>query len=320
MRKQTLTILFLIIPFLLFTKGVRAQGISLGIYPPIIEVQTTPPSSPSTKISIQNFEDNEVTLNIELIPIEMSSDATGDILFNPQLLKGGFYGYYKGRIQLLEDGKKIDTITLQPQESKQITVNINLQKGDPPGDYYYAIVFLSSGKSLADTSLTSIPAGIATNLLLSVGPKSAAIGGITEFSTSTFKNSGPVEFSLKLHNGSKHLVNPTGKVIISNMLGKEVAKLNILPQYVLTQSDRYLIGQESSASARLASGENPKIIWNEKFLLGFYTATANLRLDENGNIITKRTYFFAFPIYFFFGIAIAFFVLAGVYLRVRKKI
>lgn len=320
MRRLVLIASFLPL-FLSFTPTPAwAQSVSLGIYPPVLEVQTIPPSSPTSSISIQNFDDNEVNLSIELIPIQMDKDATGNVLLNPGLLKGGFYGYYYGRIQFLSEGKKIESINLQPQETKQIQVSINLHKGDPPGDYYYAIVFLSSGKLLEDTSLASIPAGIATNLLLSVGPKSPAIGGITEFTTDSFKNNGPVEFTLKLHNASSHLVNPTGTIRIKNILGKQVEELNILPQYILAQSDRYLTGQDSSPSAQFNSSLNPKIIWKEKFLLGFYSATANLKLEENGNIITAKTYFFAFPLYLLFIIVIILFVAAGIYLRVRKKI
>lgn len=312
--------LFLLTIYLKVPQSSYAQALSIGVYPPVVEVQTTPPSSPTVPITIQNLEDTDVTLNIELIPIQMSPKGTGEVVFNPEALKRGFYGYYKGKIQFLVDNLKTNTLTLQAQESKQVTVNINLKKGDPPGDYYYAIVFLSEGKRLNDTSITSIPAGIATNLLLSIGPKKPVLGGISEFRTSFFKDSGPVEFDLKLHNGSDHLINPTGEVVITNMLGKNVAKLDILPQYILAQSDRYLIDQDSSTSAQLSLENNPKVVWDETFLLGLYTATANMRLDETGEILTEKVYFIAFPIYLFFGVAIAVFVSAGIYLRVRKKI
>ncbi len=316
--------LFFILSLSLFfciisSQNVSAQALSVSVYPPILEVQTTPPSSPTAPITIQNLGETDIALSIQLIPLKMNPNGTGDVLFFPDALNQGFYGYYKGRIQFLVDDVKTEKVTLQAQESKQVTLNINLKKGDPPGDYYYGIVFLSEGKTLEDTSLTSLPAGISTNLLLSVGPKKPSVGGITEFSTSAFKNNGPVEFTLKLHNGSEHLISPTGKVSINNMLGKKVASIDILPQYILAQSDRYLINQSSSTSATLSTNETPKVIWNEKFLLGFYTATANIRLEENGNILTEKTYFFAFPIYLFFGVAIVFFVLAGIYLRVKKK-
>lgn len=306
--------------FFTFANSVEAQALSISVYPPIIEVQTTPPSSPTVPITIQNLEDTDVILQIQLIPLQMSPNGTGDVLFNPAALETGFYGYYKGQIQFLVDNVKTDSVTLQAQEAKQVAVNINLRKGDPPGDFYYAIVFLNEGRKLDDTSLTSIPAGIATNLLLSIGPKKPALGGITEFYTSFFKNNGPAEFELLMHNGSEHLVNPTGTITITNMLGKNVAKIDILPQYILAQSDRYLIDRNSSTSANLSLENNPKIIWNENFLLGFYTATAQIRLDGTGEILTEKVHFIAFPIYLFFGVAIVVFIAAGVYLRVRKKI
>jgi len=306
--------------YLMLPPRALAQALSVSVYPPVIEVQTTPPATPTVPITIQNLEDSDVELSLQLIPFKMGPNGTGEVIFNPSALQQGFYGYYRGKIHFFVDDRKTDTITLQAQESKQVVVSINLQKGEPPGDYYFAIVFLSEGKTLNDTSLASIPAGIATNLLLSVGPKKPSVGGISEFSTSTFKSGGPVEFTLKLHNGSEHLINPTGEVSITNMLGKNVATISILPQYILAQSDRYLIDQSSSASANLSVETTPKVVWPEKFLLGFYTATANIRLEENGSLLTENAYFFAFPTYLFFGIVIAVFILASIYLRVRKKI
>src|SRR5690606_853026 len=124
----------------------------------------------------------------------------------------GFYPYYKDRIQFLEQGKKTDTIILSALESKEIQLNINVSKGDPPGDYYYSIIFMTEGVEPEETSVSQIPAGIATNLLLSVGPKGTTNAGISEFATDFFKSKGPVRFALKLHNGSTHMIAPTGKI------------------------------------------------------------------------------------------------------------
>ena len=311
--------------FLIISQPVFAQGASLSIYPPVIEIQTTPPSSPLVPITIQNNNESDVTLKIALIPFKQKG-LNGDIELNPEASDQGFYKYFKDKIQFLVDGKKTDTITLAPLEAKEVDLNINLQKGDPPGDYYYSIVFLTENNSLNDTSSSLLPAGIATNLLLSIGPKDKSIGGISEFTTSFFKKSGPVEFKLKVHNASSHLVLPTGKLTIKNILDQTVGVVNILPQFVLAGSDRYLVDSlQASPSAALKSfRQDPdignQVVWPETFLLGWYSATAQIQLEENGNIISANTYFFAFPLYFFFAIVIIIFIITSIYLKVKKKL
>ncbi len=313
---------FVLLLFFAFVGESDAQSQSLSIYPPVIEVQATPPSSPTAPIVIHNNNVEDVSLRIELIPIKQA-DATGQILLQPQLMSRGFYSYYADRIQFLVDDKKTETIDLEALETKEVIININLEKGDPPGDYYYSVVFISKARKPDKTSTSSIPTGIASNLLLSVGPKSQASGGITEFTTGSFKNSGPVEFNLKLHNASQHLIEPQGSIEIFNLFGKKVGVVEILPQFILSNSDRYLIDEsQATAVARLEfdDGYKPKIVWPEKFLLGFYKAKALIQLEPNGKKIEAITYFLAFPLYVFFALAIVIFISLSIYFKVRKKI
>lgn len=301
-----------------------AQSRSISIYPPVIEIDATPPSSPTVPIVIQNNNPDELRLAIKIIPFKLNNEK-GDVMLDPSLMEKSFYEFYSNRVQILSEGQKIASITLQPLETRELMLNVNLNKGDPPGDFYYSIVFISEGEETKDTSLSRIPAGIATNLLLSIGPKDKASGGITEFKTSSFKNSGPVEFTLKLHNASNHLILPQGKVTIENILfRKKMGKVEILPQYVLSKSNRYLIDiDQASGSARLSYNSKnyiPKIVWKEHFLLGIYKATADIQLEENGRTISASTYFIAFPLYIFVGIIVVVFIFLSIYLRVRKRI
>ena len=309
--------------FLAYPGSILAQGQSISIYPPVIQTQATPPSSPTVPIIIQNNNNENITLKIQLIPFK-TNGSNGKIILVPEQAEKGFYPYYKNRIQFLVDGKKTEEVQLQALESKEILLNINLTKGDPPGDFYYSIIFISNDTLQNESSTSTIPAGIATNLLLSVGPKSQSTGGIVEFSTSAFKSQGPVKFKLRLHNASQHLISPTGKIDVQNMFGKKVATINLLPQYVLAGTNRYLLDDgynPTAVTSRTTQADNmPVIVWNENFLFGWYKASASILLEEIDQPITASTYFFAFPLYLFFGIVILLFILISVYLRVKKKI
>lgn len=300
-----------------------AQEQSLSIYPPVIEVQTTPPSSPSVPIVIHNNSNSDVYLKIDLIPLRQNG-ATGTVIIDPTLSDKGFYKYYEDRTQFLLENKKISSLMLEALETKEINLNINILEGDPPGDYYYAVTFISEASGPNDTSSARLPNGLATNLLLSIGPKDKSTGGINEFKTDRFLAKGPVEFNLKIHNSSKHLIQPSGNIEISNMFGLKIGSVEILPQYILSGSDRYMVDTiQASGEARLAyndTNNTPKVIWPEKFLLGIYKAKAIIELEEGGRKIEAITYFFSFPLYFFIPIVIFIFITVGIYLRVRKKI
>ncbi len=322
-RKAIFTLLILPL-FLSIAKGnIDAQEQALSIYPPVIEVQTTPPSSPLVPIIIQNSAENDLLLKIELVPFK-TNNITGEVRLVPNDISKGFSPYYRDRIQFLVDGKKSNTVTLAPLESKEVQLNINLSKGDPPGDFYYSIVFINQQDGLPGSSVSQMPAGIATNLLLSVGPKDESSGSISQFKTSSFKTNGPVEFELKVHNSSKHLINPTGSIQVKNLFGQNVGSVKILPQYVLAGSDRFMLDDnQSSPEASLAYQQlntTPKVIWPETFLLGWYEAKATVLLEEDGRRYTQSLYFFAFPLYLFFPLVAIIFIILSVYLKVKKKI
>lgn len=323
MRKLIYTLLGIAI-FLSFATpdSTFAQGQSVSIYPPVIQVDSSPPSSPVVPIMIQNNESEPVTLNIQLIPFR-TDGKSGQVILTPEELSKGFYPYYQNKIQFLLDSKKTNSVELQPLESKEIDLNINLAKGDPPGDFYYSIVFISAPSGPNENSESNIPTGIATNLLLSVGPKDEASGGISQFGTLSFQTHGPVDFTLKLHNASNHVINPTGTITIKNMVGKNVGSIKLLPQYILSRSDRFLVDDSqatSSAKRQTFLDTTPQVIWPETFLFGWYEATANVQLEDNGPVLHSNTYFVAFPLYFFFPLVIALFVLISIYLKVKRKI
>jgi len=326
MHKNRLKIAFVFVSGLstplLVSSGVEAQGVSVSLYPPVIKIDTSPPSSPLVPITLQNNNSEDIVLDISLIPFS-TNNSTGEIQLVPDLINHGFYPYYRERIQFLVDGKKTDKIQLKALEKREIQLNINLSNGDPPGDYYYSISFINQGTSPQGTSVSQLPAGIASNLLLSVGPKGTATGGIAEFTTDTFVAKGPVDFTLKLHNASKHLVEPIGYIRITNIFNQNVGTVNILPQYVLAGKDRYLTDEKrivDISSSKTQYTSIPKIVWNESFLLGWYKAEASIKLDDTSSALHSTTYFISFPLYLFFPLVLVLFICISIYLKVKKKI
>ena len=314
-----ITILFFIIP-----SNVYAQEFHVSIEPTVIQIDSTPPSKFQAPFRIKNLSSSSIKLGLKIIPIEARDDGKINLLLNEE---DTLASVIRERLIILDGQTQIKELELRAGETKQLLLFMDVKKGDPAGDFYFSLVFTSDGVVIDETSTSSIPAGIAMNVLVSIGPKVSATAIIEDFSTNRIVGAGPVFFNLKLKNTGRHLIQPEGNVTIKNMFGKKVADIKILPQYVLAESSRYLIDStQASPSAQTSDilsrkqQDNPVVIWGEKFLLGFYTAEAKLYLEDNGAEVIKRITFFAIPVQILVIVSGIVFVILGILLRIGIKL
>jgi hypothetical protein len=280
--------------FLLLTFPAHAQELSVGIDPPIIQINTDAPSDILAPITISNLSDTTTSYSIFLMPFTPAESNDGAIEIDRALL--GQYERIFSNIRILDEERPITSVTLSPDEKKDLNLRVVFGKDEPPKDYYFTVLFVSEEESGSPSaSVTGNKGGIGSNILLSVGPKSETKGIITDFSGPKFVTSGPVEFALNVFNNSSHFVEIEGSVVVKNMFGHTIGNVNILPVNIL------------SASGRLMESENnsnilPRIVFPEKFLVGYYTAEATIALSEDGPILKEEFTFFAFPVEFLLGL------------------
>lgn len=333
MKKVLSIILLLLIPLLssiyYLVSIVHAQNdeFSLGVYPPILEISAQPPANIEADINIKNLSDSPQNLKIIFKSFRPSEKGDGTLRYINKDIIEGPDPLILQKIKIYDGENPMHEILLDPFESRNLTLKIDLETNAPLGDYYFSVIFLSTVTQDADVSQSQVPGGIGTNVILSVGNKGAASGEIKEFSIPRFLSSGPVPITILLQNNSKHYIVPTGRVIIQDMLGRQVGLINILPQYILSNSARFMIDSDQTSpsaeleeqTARLAR-DHGVLIWPRKFLFGIYTAYAHVKLSENGPVFETKTSFIALPIYMLFAISFIAFVLIGIYLRVKRKI
>ncbi|MEK9176387.1 MAG: hypothetical protein AAB520_03020 [Patescibacteria group bacterium] len=296
----------------LFPQKIFAENLSVGIYPPILQIQTDPPASVKAGISIQNKSDQTITYNIYLIPFRSSVKNNGEPNFDKELLSE--YKNFFDNIQVWDNDHSIKQVKLAPQEKKNLTLHLGIQKNEKPQDYYFSVVFIT--EPMDQTSKTSAlgnQAGIGTNVLVSIGPKGPATGNISEFSAPGLATKGPVSFKLGLTNTGKSFFSAKGNVAIKNMFGQTIGQIDLVPSNVLANSTRFIASKESR------NPEEPRVVWNEKFLLGFYTAEATAALSDEGPIVRKKIHFLAFPIELLLGILVALAIVIGIIRRVKAK-
>lgn len=318
---------------------VHAQGdeFSLGIYPPILEINTQPPANIEANIHLQNLSDFPQNLKIVFKSFRPSEAGDGTLRYinkdtiegpvSPSASLGGPDPLILQKIKVYDQDIALDILSLDPFESRELTLKINLDSDDPLGDYYFSVIFVSQETQDTDVSQSQILGGIGTNVILSVRQKGGAQGEVKEFSIPRILSSGPVPITLLMQNNSNHYVVPTGRIIIRDMLGREAGQVSILPQYILANSARFMIDtDQASPSASLEeqisrlSKKHAVLIWPKKFLFGLYTAYAHVKLSENGPVFETKTSFVALPVYMLFAISFLAFVLIGIYLKARRKI
>ena len=290
-----------------FGQKAKADQLSLGTFPPIIQIQAKPPASISNPIAIQNFQDTPVSLNIEFKEFKPSNKNNGDIEF----VNGPLPSIFQG-MQVTDQGHVITQVDLAPKQRKTLTFHVGINSNEKPQDYYFSILFISTTPNLVSSTQSEAAGGIATNVLLSVGPTGPTQGEISEFSTPFFVEKGPVPFRVVVQNTSSHYITPNGIITIKNVFGQTVGNINLLPVNVLSNNSRIIPDQQASL-------DNPTAWWNEKFLLGPYTAKVILELSDQGPIYNKTVTFFAFPLELLAGILFSICIVVLIIKKVRDK-
>ncbi len=299
--------------FLAFSlETARAESSNIRLSPTLIKITAEPPFEKELPILIENLGDDTVNLNIEIKPFEAGREEKGDIKYliedpNPS---------FKRNIRLLDADFVANKITLSPKENKTLNLKIVVPDNQESIDYYFSIILLSQNDPVFEpvdedelkTAYSINQIGLATNVLLSVGPFTTPSVEIEEFKTTNNFESGPIPFTLRVTNRGINMIYPKGFIFVKNMFGQTIAKIPVRPENILADSTRRLTDQPQTDS----------ILWNERILFGIYTAEVRLDITET-QTISALTKFSVMPVKPT-GIALlSLIVVIFIYKRVRKK-
>lgn len=307
----------------------HAAGIDLGVTPPLLQIEAKPPADLKAPIILENNSDEEVTLRIMLQPFTASQKGNGELTYLSQKAEEVKNSRVFQYVEVLEADEAKEEVQLLPKQQKTLALHIRIPKKEPLADYYFSVIFVSKevADSQAGKTASKTPVGVATNVLLSVGPKGQTQGLLKEFSTPVYVEKGPLPFTVQVENTGEHLITPQGQILITNMFGQTIGKVELLPSNILAHSSRYLTDLNQSPESKLPLTMNyeqitkngPKAIWPETFLLGPYSARITLSLSDQGPIYHRTIYFIAFPTYLAIGLLIALAISGFIMYRVKRK-
>lgn len=301
-------ILIFIFSFFIPLSKVHAD-FNLAVYPPIIQINAKPPANVSAPVTVENLGSESIELELILKPFEAGDRENGQIKYLEEIPVE--YSLIFQRVAVLDGSEQITELTLGPKQKKELTLNINIPRETTPQDYYFSLVFVSSQASeQPDRTGTQILGGIATNILLTVAGEKKTEAVIQEFSAPLFIEKGPVPFTVRVKNTGNHYIAPQGEIVIKNLLGQTVGKVELLPVNILAGSVRSLP----------STGETGESLWKEDFILGPYKAVLNLSFSNNGPRLSREIIFLAFPGISILAVIGSAIVLLYLFKRVRSKI
>src|SRR5258708_5012828 len=135
MKQLAYILLSALFLFLFIQKGaVYASSLSLGVYPPLINIQTSAGSHIQKQIQVSNNSSFPTTVNIVLKMFTSSDKKNGDIIFLPQTTT--IKNFFTQDIKILDGTIQVNQLLITPREKKLLTLDITLPKEIQEQDYY----------------------------------------------------------------------------------------------------------------------------------------------------------------------------------------
>lgn len=279
--------------FFILGQAYAQEKVSLTISPPTFELSANPGDSLENTIKLENSTDK----SLKILAEARNFTAVGE----------------EGSVGLTEEETPFSLaswIKITPTEaelpaksSRIFTFRTEVPLNAEPGGHFGSIIFKTRGIRPGETG-AALSQEIGALVLLQIAGKTKEEASLESFSTKkSLWEYGPVEFETRIKNtGNVHL-KPVGSIIITNIFGKKIATFETERRNVLPEAIRKIAGS-----------------WDQRLLLGKYTATAIFTYGTQSKILTASTTFFGFP-YKIGGVILAILLIFGIFLyRIRERL
>ena len=202
-----------------------AQAVTIS--PLNFEVNANSGDVISNVIRIYNDTDADMPVNMETQDF-VAAGERGEVLIK----EGGNESYSLQSWVTLNP----KTFVIPPKSSQMVEFTIRVPANAEPGGHYASVLASVSGGS--STTGTGVAQKVGSLLLLEVAGDIVENLGVSDFEAPAFSEYGPESLSARFSNdGTVHL-KPRGFVLVKNMFGGEVVKVDLPQLNVLPQSTR----------------------------------------------------------------------------------
>ena len=295
MKKFLFLFLFPISNFL-FPSLTHAQEVSLVVSPPRIDITANPGETIQKTIKITNDSaDRELILQARTFdfivqdnlgtPIRVTETASGRYLASPWFT--------------LERSE----LVIPPKSTTQLVAIITIPQDALPGGHYAGVFFepVTNRGGKNTVSYTTTQVGSLFGITIAGDIKYDAL--VKSFQTKlNFNEFGPIDFTAELENQSDTHIRPTTKIVIHDMLGRQLTELPLDEVNIFPYTSRLLNGT-----------------WNQVWGFGRYTATLSAAYGP-GLVASRTIYFWIMPYRLIAAIVVALLVLLAVFILIRRHL
>jgi len=312
----TLIVMFMTLAIVLSRGIVYAQsaeqgsGQAIEIGPTLISLTANPGDTVKADINLRDISKGSLLVSSQVNDFTANGeDGTPKVVLEDEV------NPYSLRTWI----SPIDSMTLKPKELKKLTITIDVPTNASPGGYYGVVRFTGTAPELKDTGV-SLSASLGALVFLRVNGDAHENMAIEEFSVNknstrgNFFESTPINFTERIKNNGNIYEQPSGKITITDMFGKDVATVNVNlpPGNVLPSSIRKF--EQTLDSSTLGN----------KTLFGYYKAHLSVSYGDSKQEIKSDLTFWVIPYKLIaiiaVGIVIVFFVLRSTIKRYNRLI
>ncbi len=273
-----------------------ADQVSISVSPQSLDIAINPGESVSNVFRLTNGGEEIVTL--QSIPKNF-------------LPRGN-----EGAIELREDDTPYSlaswinvspngNVEIEPGETVDFNITISAPANAEPGGHFGSVVFQTlPGEQEGTAALVSQE--IAPVILVKIPGEVDESGQITQFSStkSLWTSQPDIEFDILFENTGNVHYRPSGQMIIRNMLGREVERIDIAGNNVIPNAERRL-----------------DTTWSDVgFRFGSYTADMTLVYGGDSQITNATTTFYIVPFQQIIPAALILGFVAYISYRYRRRI
>ena len=257
----------------------HADDASVAVIPPRFELFGGPGDTVVEKLRVRNDATVSQKYTVDVEDFKAKDDEGGVDLIDPTSTAVTSYQLAKW-------------ITVEPHEfsvdagaERVLDITVKIPKTAEPGGHFASVLVRRAGTASAGGA--AVDTRVGSLILLRVSGSVTESASVDYFKAeNSFAQYGPVTLDLRtVNNGNVH-VAPRGTIVITNTFGQKVAEIPLSSANVLP------------GSARIA-----RTLWDQKNLVGRYTATLVAQYGQNNGpdgkpeTLSASTTFTIFPLY-----------------------
>jgi hypothetical protein len=256
-----------------------------------VELTLNPGESRTIEVTLANRMGDNRDFDVVVEDIKGSDNPEQTVV-----LLGGDRGPYSLRDYFVIPEMKF---ALDHGRKARIPVTVTMPTDVEPGGYYGTVLFTTTSKKNpnAPQGAAAVVSRIGVLFFITVPGSAAYEGNLDAFKVAkTYFAEGPIPFQILFKNSGGMHLNPSGEIVITNMIGTQVTTVPIEPWFTLP------------GSLRLREVE-----WSRGALMGRYTAEAVIKRGYGDHVDRKTVTFWVIPVIpvlaALFGIFVLFFII-----------